>query len=663
MILMILPLTVFADNSGSCGDNVKWYYDETNSKLTIEGNGSISDFYITGSPWRNYSDYITTVEIKNGVTKIGEGAFINLKRLTNLIIPNSVGSIESRAFQDCSSLETVTIPGSVYSIGYSAFLNCSKLSILNIAEGLNMIDYAAFAGCRNLSNLVLPSSLKYLGSYAFEGCIILGNVFCYAETPPQIVGMHGDVVFIYSPFDSEIKWASLYVPEGSIDKYKTAGSWGNFRYYMPLKESDPKPYRDESSSTEDEDNLSWEYSENTKTLTISGNGEMKDYSLDNRSPWEKYKEVIETIIIEEGVTTIGDYAFISLTKLNKLNMPNTLTAIKANAFSECYNLKFVKIPDGVISIGEYAFRDCENLTTIELGNTVTSIDNYAFWGCESLTSLEIPNSVLYIGGGAFERCISLKTLNLGNSVATIGSSAFWLCSSLEKIKIPKSVTSLDEYSFQDCSSLSSIEVEDGNTVYDSRENCNAIIETASNKLICGSKGTIIPNSVLSISFYAFNGLLGLEKITIPNSVSTIGTYSFQDCKNLRTVVLGTGITNIGNDSFWCGNTFKGCNNLKDFYMYSEVLPQTYTDIFDESNVSNATLHVPETAIEAYKTTAPWNYFKSIIPLDNTDPNLTGIVNLSIDRYNNDTYYSIKGIKVDRPTKGLFIINRKKIIKH
>lgn len=254
MVLMFLPLNAFADDSGSCGDNVKWYYDEANNKLTIEGNGRISDFYITGSPWRNYSDYITAVEIKEGVTKIGEGAFINLIKLNNLIIPNSVESIESRAFQGCRSLESVTIPESVYSIGYSAFLNCLKINMLNLSEGLRMIAYAAFAGCENLSNLVLPSSLKYLGSYAFEGCILLDNVFCYAENPPQIIGMQIDDIFIYSPFDSEIKWASLYVPEGSINKYKKAGSWGDFRFYIPLSENSPKPtgisniYRDNKNS-------------------------------------------------------------------------------------------------------------------------------------------------------------------------------------------------------------------------------------------------------------------------------------------------------------------------------------------------------------------------------------------------------------------------------
>ena len=181
--------------------------------------------------------------------------------------------------------------------------------------------------------------------------------------------------------------------------------------------------------------------------------------------------------------------------------------------------------------------------------SVTSIGDYAFSGCYSLTSIQIPNSVTSIGYSAFYDCSSLTSAEIGNSVTSIGARAFFYCESLTSIVIPNSVTSIGKQAFSSCSSLTSIVVDAGNSIYDSRNDCNAIIETASNTLIAGCQNTIIPNSVTSIGEWAFSSCRSLTSIEIPNSVTRIGACAFQSCSLLRSVVIGNSVTRIGDSAF------------------------------------------------------------------------------------------------------------------
>ena len=160
---------------------------------------------------------------------------------------------------------------------------------------------------------------------------------------------------------------------------------------------------------------------------------------------------------------------------------------------------------------------------------VKSIGSSAFSNCSGLTSITIPNSVTSIGSSAFSGCSGLTSITIPNSVTSIGSYAFSGCSGLTSITIPNSVTSIGNYAFRSCSGLISIKVEDGNPKYDSRNNCNAIIQKSNNSLIVGCKNTVIPNSVTNIGEYAFSECYGLTSITIPNSVTSIGSFAFSWC--------------------------------------------------------------------------------------------------------------------------------------
>ena len=227
----------------------------------------------------------------------------------------------------------------------------------------------------------------------------------------------------------------------------------------------------------------------------------------------------------------------------------SVTSIGSGAFRYCRGLTSVTIPNSVTSIGEHAFYGCSGLTSVTIPNSVTSIGASAFSGCSGLTSVTIPNSVTSIGTYAFKGCTGLTSVTIPNSVTSIGDIAFFCCSGLTSVTIPSSVTSIGILAFSGCSGLTSIVVDKGNVNYDSRNNCNAIIETATNKLITGCSSTIIPNSVTSIGEYAFDGRTGLTSVTIPNSVTSIGDEAFSGCTGLTSVTIPNSVTSIGDGAF------------------------------------------------------------------------------------------------------------------
>ena len=221
--------------------------------------------------------------------------------------------------------------------------------------------------------------------------------------------------------------------------------------------------------------------------------------------------------------------------------------------------------------------------------SVTSIGDNAFCRCTSLISITIGNSVTSIGYEAFYECSALTSITLSNSVTSIVNMAFSGCSSLISITIPNSVTSIGGSAFDRCSSLTSIVVESGNTMYDSRENCNAIIETASNTLIVGCQSTTIPYSVTSIGYAAFEYCSALTSITLPNSVTTIGHDAFKYCSALTSITLPNSVTSIGYDAF------KYC-----YALTSITIPNSVTTIG-----GGAFYEVPNIVYSGTATGSPW----------------------------------------------------------
>ena len=258
-----------------------------------------------------------------------------------------------------------------------------------------------------------------------------------------------------------------------------------------------------------------------------------------------------------SVTSIGNYAFSGCTSLTSITIPSSVTSIEGIAFNGCTSLTSVTIPSSVTSIGSSAFRNCTSLTSVTIPSSVTSIESVAFYGCTGLTTITIPSSVTSIESYAFYGCTGLTSVTIPSSVTTIGDDAFFGCTSLTSVTIPSSVTSIGRYAFYGCTGLTSV---------------------------------TIPSSVTSIRESAFKGCTGLTSVTIPSSVTYIGE-----------------------------SAFKGCTELKDVYCYAEKALRTYSSLFEGSYIEYSTLHVPASAIESYRTTAPWSGFGKIVALDGEEP--------------------------------------------
>ena len=327
------------------------------------------------------------------------------------------------------------------------------------------------------------------------------------------------------------------------------------------------------------ENLSWILTEDG-VLRISGYGAMPDYSTSSVAPWYSKRTKITSVVVEPGVTNVGDYAFYAClklaevelaeeitdigqgtfqdcTKLKAVEIPEGVTSIRDSAFRGCGSLMSVSIPEGVTRMGRSAFSGCSNLTSMSIPEGVTSIEYSTFFGCSSLASISIPEGVTSIGWSAFQGCSSLMRVNIPDSVTSIKKSAFSGCSSLASVSIPDSVTSIENSAFSGCSSLASVSIPDSVTSieYSAFSDCSSLTSVS------------IPEGVTSIGRYTFSGCNSLTSVSIPEGVMSIGHSAFSDCSSLTSVSIPEEVTSIEN------STFSGCSGLT-----SVNIPDSVTSI-------------------------------------------------------------------------------------
>lgn len=291
-----------------------------------------------------------------------------------------------------------------------------------------------------------------------------------------------------------------------------------------------------------------------------------------------------------------------------------VTKIGDKAFQNCRGLTSITLPDSLMSIGEYAFENCQSLTTITIPNGVTYINKFAFQFCNNLTSVTIPPSVTEIEKGAFNECRGLTAVHISDleawfkiefdsGAANPISLAHHLFLNGEEVRdliIPNSVTSIGKFAFYNCSSLTSVAISNSVT---------SILKSAFYN--CSNLTSVTISSNLTyLGDYAFSNCHSLKSVVIPNRVITISDYAFSECYALTSATIGSGIKSIGNEAF--GH----CNELEDVYCLAVKVPNINTTAFQDSLIDHATLHVPYTSLEAYKTTVPWNNFTNIVSINN-----------------------------------------------
>ena len=361
------------------------------------------------------------------------------------------------------------------------------------------------------------------------------------------------------------------------------------------------------------DNVTYSLDTSTGVLTISGTGEMTD------SPFRQNFNfnIIKSVIIKNGVTSISDYAFADCSSLASVTIPNSVTNIGDGAFKwsgitnitipdsvtsigdgafEWSGITNITIPDSVTNIGICTFFFCKKLNFVSIPNSVTSIGSEAFYGT-SLTSIKIPDSVTSIGDSAFAGCENLKNIAIGSGVLSIGEKAFsgtgyyndksnWNNGTLYisdcLIDIDNDFNSIDDYTikentrviadqaFFDCANLSSINVSNNNKNYSSND--GVLFNKSQTELITypadkADGKYIVPNSVMTIDKYAFYGCRNLIGVTIPETLTSIDEFSFFNCASIESINIPNSVKNI------CQNSFNGCTSLKNV-----IIPNSITNI-------------------------------------------------------------------------------------
>ena len=617
---------------------------------------------------------LETVVIPSTVTEIGARAFTDCSSLQQIVIPESVTTIGGWAFAG-TPMTTISLPGSVNrivsntggnynstSVYYSAFTssNLCEISVDSSNEHFTSIDGVLFSkdgtelvcypSGRDTKEYSVPSSVIKIGEAAFRGAekiekVILNNAVtlgadsfrdCSSLDDLDTCGVKQIGSNALSGCSS-LKRLDLRAAESVYDDYDYNNGIGLLLYDVDGEQHlggglEGYLYVDGGSGKLCRMNTCGEdvyyIIDSEGTILILGSGVMYDY-VEGSSPWYDERNTISGVVVEDGVESIGAYAFYGCSSLSSVSIPEGVASIEQYAFYGCSSLLSVTIPEGVAYIGAFAFYGCSSLESVEIPSSVAFIWGYAFYGCSSLESVDIPEFVVSIDDGAFSGCTSLNSfggsypgivngvmlvsggvlvscaagpdvmsVSIPESVRSVGSSAFRGCSSLFSVEIPSSVTSIGSSAFKGCTSLSSVEIPEGvasigDAVFQGCTSLSSVDIPGSVTTIgsfafsgCSSLSSVdIPEGVASISFCVFRGCSSLASVSIPGSVTSIDGYAFDGCSSLASVSIPGSMTSIEISAF------RGCSSLSSVAI-PEGVESIGISVF-EGCISLTSVSIPE----------------------------------------------------------------------
>ncbi len=588
--------------SGSCGDSVTWTLDE-DGVLTLSGTGATNDYTIEEggrSPFYDHADAIQALVVADGITGIGQLLFAECTALSSVSIPDSVTCIGAGAFYCCSALTSFDVPDEVTALGEMIFYNCYSLVQIDLSAALTSIGSYAFYDCNALVSVNIPSGVASIGEQAFGQCDGLVSVtlpdtltvvgasafaWCSALTGielPESVGTVCEGAFADCPaMEKVIVRNAECVIEGDAENSAFSAQTVIYGFAGSTAET----YAETCGNTfvllsdfvlaqgECGINATWTLADGV--LTISGTGSMYDFgdyeaSALSAAPWYADADSVHTVIIEDGITHIGDWAFDQCDIDEGVTIPDSVTSIGTFAF-RATQLRSVTIPDSVKSIGDGVFGFNDQISEIILSanneyfvfenGTLYDINKTNLICCTDRSNASvfvIPSTVRQIGTLAFYNCTGLTGITIPEGVQTIGNGAFWNCRSVASIRIPSTVTYIDDLAFGFMAGLETITVSASNPYYTVVNNVlydrnkTTLLRYVPQKT---DTSFVVPQSVTQIGGGAFSDCENLVSVSIPESVISIGWDAFENCTALTDVNIPSRITELN-------STFNNCSSLQ-----------------------------------------------------------------------------------------------------
>lgn len=424
----------------------------TIGKSAFNGCSSLNNVVIPGSVTKieDYTFYectsLSKLTISEGVQSIGK-AILFYAPTSPIVIPSTVSSIDDEAFWACYHLTSITIPESVTSIGKNTFWGCSSLTTANLPEGLTSIVSGMFLMCKNLRKITIPNSVTSIGPGAFSECQWLESVTMSAGVERIEAGAFGTTCENLS----DVYFYGTEEDRNKIDFTESNDALLNATWHYIV------PPTIEGQCGE---NVFWKLDESTGALSVWGTGRMYDFNELSPAPWSDKRSAITSVEIDDGVVSIGNYAFESCTNLSSVSIPSSVEYVGHWSFDGCTSLTSITIPDGVKQIGKYSFAN-SGMGQIAISQTVETIGSNAFENCLSLEEIAIPDSVHGTGQEVFSGCLNLKKVTLSENIENIAPGLFKQCESLTTINIPASATFIGQNAFEQCSNLSDITISTG----------------------------------------------------------------------------------------------------------------------------------------------------------------------------------------------------------
>jgi hypothetical protein len=583
--------------------------DETAFEGSITGQSTLHvpessiDSYKGTAPW---SEFNTITELNGGSsgyidqTQTVEinGIYYKLDLETNSATVSNIPGYWRCYSGDIVIPDKVEYQNTEYvvnAIGDNAFKLCDGMTSCKMPNTIKSIGNESFLTCKLLTSIEIPESVESIGNFAFMYCYNISQIYL-----PTNIARIGTKAFDETAWYDKIYNEST---DGVIYLNKVAYS---YKGISPIKL------------------------------------EIKEGTLGIASKAFNVNVDLYSVLLPQTLLVIGEGTFEYCSSLSSIEIPSSVEIISPRTFYGCTGLSSVILHEGLKRIENSAFELCAKLETISIPSSVTYIDG--FYGCEGLrsvhindlsawckidmvgrnplsyanhlylngneiTDLIIPNDISSIKNNAFSGC-SMKTVQLHDGVLNIDSNAFSNCSALSTISFSMNLTNIGKFAFFGCGNLTSVS---------------------------------IPNGVTSIGEYAFSGCTGLLSISIPNSVTSIDAQTFEGCGGLTSITIGSGIQRISR------RAFGSCKNVADVYCYATEVPLTNGTAFEDSNIEQSTLHVPESSIDSYKALFPWSGFKSVTSIEGNKAYILSITSTA----NGSVTYS--GNTIDGTTKS-FTVN-------